>query len=391
MREISIVGAGMTKFAKMPERDVIDLGREACIKAIKSSGVPRKDIQIAYCGTARTGQLLNRECGVGQTILLDIGISGIPVTSVGNFCASGSSALREAYLAIASGMYDVALAIGVEKLSVRKGKGLPLTSDGVTLLTALGFSPPAYFAEIATRHMYEFGTTEKQMALVTVKNRGHSRYNPNCQYQTSVTVEEVLASRPIVDPLRMLNCCPTTDGAGAILLCAKDLAWKYTDKPVDIIASSLHFGLYEKNKDMTTFNSDRASGKEAYEMAGLGPKDIDVAEVHDCFSIAEILHYEDLGFCPRGEGGPFVEQGKADIGGEVAINPSGGLLSRGHPLGGTGLAQTTEIFWQLRGEADKRQVPGARVGMTHTMGGFQDSIELADVASSCIHIYRQGW
>ena len=367
------------------------MGREACIKAFKSSNVPRKDIQIAYCGTARTGQLLNRECGVGQTILIDLGIGGIPVTSVGNFCASGSSALREAILAVGSGLYDVALAIGVEKLSVRRGKGRPLTSDGVTLLTSIGFSPPTYFAEIATRHMYEYGTTEEQMAAVTVKNRGNAQYNPNCQYQTTVTIEEVLSSRPIVDPMKMLNCCPTTDGAAAAIVCSKDVAKKYTDKPVDVIGTSLKFGASEKKKDITTFSGDIASVNEAYEMAGLGPKDIDVAEVHDCFSIAEILHYEDLGFCAKGEGGRFVEEGKASIGGEVAINTSGGLLSRGHPFGGTGLAQVCEIFWQLRGEAGKRQVPNARIGMTHTNGGFQDSIELADVASSCVHIYKQGW
>ena len=160
---------------------------------------------------------------------------------------------------------------------------------------------------------------------------------------------------------------------------------------MDIIGSSLQFAASEKMKDITTFSADKVSSKEAYEMAGMGPEDIDVAEVHDCFSIAEIIHYEDLGFCPRGEGGPFVEQGKANIDGQVAINPSGGLLSRGHPLGGTGIAQTAEIFWQLRQEAGKRQVPEARIGMTHTNGGFQDSMELADAASSCIHIYSRGW
>ncbi|MDY6855905.1 MAG: thiolase family protein [Thermodesulfobacteriota bacterium] len=390
MRTVCIVGVGMTQFGRFKESNVIELGRTAALNAILDAGIDKKDIQVAYAGHARTGQLYNRECGVGQSILWDLGISGIPISSVGNFCSSGSTALRDTWLAIGTGMYDVAIAIGVEKLTGRAGKGRPLTSDGVELLTAMGFSPPVYFANVATRHMEEFGTTKEQLAMVAVKNRKNAGSNPRCQYRDPITIEEVLNSPSIVEPFTLLNCCPTTDGAAAAILCSKEVAKRYTSKPIEIGASALASGPYKKSKDITTFEADRCSAKEAYEISGIGPEDIDFAEVHDCFTIAEIVHYEDFGFCKKGEGGRFIEEGLSGINGKIPVSVSGGLLSRGHPIGATGLAQIAEAVWQLRGVAEN-QVKGAKVAFTHCAGGFQDTVELGDVQSSAVTILKRGW
>ncbi len=390
MRTVCIIGVGMTMFGRFPQSNVIELGRTACLNAVRDAGVATKDIQVAYAGHARTGQLHNRECGVGQSILWELGISGIPVSSVGNFCSSGSTALREAWLAVGSGMYDMAFAIGVEKLTGREGKGRPLTSDGVELLTVMGFSPPVYFGNVLTRHMKEYGTTMEQLAMVAVKNRRNAGPNPRCQYKDPITVEEVIHSPVIVDPLTLLNCCPTTDGAAAAILCSKEVAGRYTNKPVEIAASALCSGPYEKCKDITSFGADRLAALNAYEYAGIGPEDIDLAEVHDCFTIAEIVHYEDFGFCKKGEGGRFVEEGMSGMEGKIPVSPSGGLMSRGHPIGATGLAQICESVWQLRGVAEN-QVRGAKVAFTHCAGGFQDTIELGDIQSSAVTILKRGW
>jgi len=391
MREVSVIGVGMTRFTKSPNKGVIELGVKACSDAIANAKIPPKEIQVAYCGHARTGQLLRRECGVGQSILWELGITGIPVASVGNFCSSGSTAFREAWIAVGSGLYDVALAIGVEQLTARAEKGKPLTSDSVIYLTAMGFTPPAIFAEIAIRHMYEYGTTREQIATVAVKNRRFGSMNSRAQYQGDVSLDEVLNSTMIVDPLTLFSCCPTSDGAAAAVLCASEMAKKYQRKPVRVLASTLKSGVYTKDKDITTFDPDVRSSREAYEMAGVGPEDIDVAEVHDCFTIAEIIHYEDLGFCEKGEGGRFIYEGQSDLDGKVVVNPSGGLLSKGHPLGATGLGQIAEIVWQLQGACGKRQTKNPQLGLTHCAGGFQDSIELADGASSTVTILQKDW
>jgi acetyl-CoA acetyltransferase len=389
MREVYIIGVGMTPFGKFPHKNILELGQEACWEAIKDANIPLQPIQAAYCGHARTGRLLDRECGVGQSILWELGISGIPISSVGNFCASGSTAFRDAWLAVASGLYDLVLAIGVEQLTARAAKGKPLTSDGVELLTAMGFSPPTYFAQMAMRHMHDFGTTREQFALVSVKNRKNACYNPRAQYRKEVTLDEVLNSPLIVEPLNMLSCCPTGDGGAAAILASKELAKKYSSQPIMVAASVLRSGEYKKGREITSLDATVKAAREAYERAGVGPEDIDVAEVHDCFTPAEIVHYEDLGFCAKGEGGRFIEEGQSKIGGKIAVNTSGGLLSKGHPLGATGIAQIAEIVWQLRHQAGERQVTGARIGLTHCAGGFQESLELAEVSSVTVNILKK--
>ncbi|MQA24960.1 MAG: thiolase family protein [Micromonosporaceae bacterium] len=380
--KVFVVGVGMTAFGRSPDRSLRSLGREATLNALRDAGVGPRDVGVLVCGTARSGMLQGRESGVGQLVGWELGINQIPVYNVKNYCASGSTSFDVARLAVASGEHDVALAIGLEKLTARAGKGATLTSDGMEIEGDLGFSPPAYFGMLARRHMEQYGTTREQMAMVTVKNRRFSAHNPYTQYKDQVTVDEVLAAKPIAEPLTLLDCCPTTDGAAAAVLVSERVLdrLRVRARAVKVEASVLRTGIYEQLKDMTTFELDVRSSRLAYENAGIGPEDVDVAEVHDAFTIAEITHYEDLGLCAKGEGGQFVESGASDLGGKVAVSTSGGLLTRGHPLGATGLAQVHEIVMQLRGEAGERQVDGAKVGLTHVAGGFMEN----DIATSAV-------
>lgn len=371
MRQVHIAGVGMTAFGKFPSRRFEDLGLEAVQGAIADAGIEPGLIQAGYAGHARTGRVLGWESGVGQAVLWEAGITGIPVVGVANFCSSGGSAFREAWVAVASGLVECAIAIGIEQLSARTDKGQPFTSDGIEIEGKLGFTPPAFFAMVAQRHMAAYGTTLEQMADVTVKNRRHAAANPRAQYRAPITREQVLASPTVAHPLTMMQCCPTGDGAAAAILVSADLARRLpaAAKAVRVGAVQLVSGHYEPQRDITSFEATVRAARQAYEQAGIGPQDVDVAEVHDCFSIAEIVHYEDLGFCERGAGGRFVAQ--AGLDGKVAVNTSGGLLSKGHPLGATGIAQLAELVWQLRGEAGERQVRDAKVGLAHVVGGFQ--------------------
>ncbi len=370
MRTVYVAGVGMTPFGKFPSRRFEDLGLEAVRGAITDAGISPRLIQAGYAGHARTGRVLGWESGVGQAVLWEAGITGIPVVGVANFCSSGGSAFREAWVAVGSGLVDCAIAVGIEQLSARSDKGQPFISDGIEIDGKLGFTPPAFFAMVAQRHIALHGTTLEQMADVTVKNRRHAAANPRAQYRTPVSREEVLASPTVADPLTVMQCCPTGDGAAAAILVSEEFAKRVAaGKAIRVRAVELVSGHYDPTREITSFEATVRAARQAYESAGIGPDDVDVAEVHDCFSIAEILHYEDLGFCERGAGGRFVEQ--AGIGGRVAVNTSGGLLSKGHPLGATGVAQLAELVWQLRGEAGERQVPDARVGLAHVVGGFQ--------------------
>ncbi len=389
MRKVYVIGIGMTRFGKFPEKNVLDLGQEACFKAIQDANIDPKAIQVAYAGHARTGQLQQRESGVGQSVLWNLGISGIPISGVANFCSSGSTAFREAWIAVASGMYDVALAMGVEQLSVRPGRGQPLGSDGIELLTSMGFAPATFFANLAVRHMYEYGTTKEQMAMVAVKNRKNACFNPKAQYREKVSLEDVLGSPMIVYPLTLYSCCPTGDGGAAAILCSGKIAKRAGRKPIEVAACALSSGAYRRQKDDTTLFVTQQAAKQAYEFSGISPNDIDVAEVHDCFTISELVHYEDLGFCKKGESGRMIDTGETEIGGKIPVNPSGGLLCKGHPLGATGIAQVAEIVSQLRGEAGQRQVASPKVGLTHCAGGFQESLELAEVSSCTVLLFKR--
>lgn len=368
MRKVVVIGVGMTKFGKFPEMTVEQLGREAAWEAMKDAGVSPKDIQVAYLGNLTEGRETGHNSCVAQEILLGVGIRGIPVTRVENACSSGSTAFREAWMAVGSGLYDLAMAIGVEKLT---GRGpAPLGRIGDTIEGIAGFAPPGMWAMRAQRHMAQFGTTLEQMAMVAVKNRKHGRLNPRAQYPKEVTVEEVRNSPMICYPLTLFDSCPTTDGGAAAILCTEEVAKRYTTQPIYVAAAALKSGTYESLRDIAINDIEKRAAREAYEFSNMGPEDLDLAEVHDCFTIAEIVRIENLGLCPEGEGGRLVKEGVTQLGGRLPVNPSGGLLCKGHPIGATGVAQTCELVWQLRGEAGSRQVEGAKAGLAHCSGGF---------------------
>lgn len=376
MRDVYAVAAGMTAFGPQPEIGVHDLAMDAVWQALTSAGIPPEAVEMAYAGHAYQGPCL------GQKTLMKAGLTGIPILNVENACASGASAINGIVNAIRAGEIEVGLAIGAEKLTKPGGGFLPIVADDLD--SAMGRVMPAAFAMQAKLHMERYGTTPEQMAMVSVKNRQNALRNPRCHMKKPVTVEEVLASPMIADPLTRLSCCPNSDGAAAVVLASEEAAKKITDRPVRMAASVIVSGLRTPHGivDDKSEMSVRAA-KTAYERAGVGPQDIDVCEMHDPFNIAEIIHYEDLGFCQPGEGGAFVEAGKSALDGEVAVSPSGGLLAKGHPLGATGVAQIAEIFWQLRGEAGDYQVEGARAGLAHTVGGGVTKLE----AGACgVHI-----
>jgi benzoylsuccinyl-CoA thiolase BbsB subunit len=379
VRDVAVIGVGMTKFGRFPETSFEDLGREAMMNAINDADIKPKEIEFGYCGNVYGGMCM------GQRVLKEIGIAGIEIINVDNACASGSTALRGVWYAIATGLYDIGIAVGIEKLT-----HLPpatLVPPGEDLQGEMGMVFPAYFAMIMRKYMETFGTTLEQVAKISVKNHHNGCLNPYSQFQKEVTGEEVLSSRMICDPITLLQCCPTSDGAAAAILCSSSLARRYTSHMITIAASVLRTGNFLYTQEDFTFSDLTANvAKKAYEMAHVGPEDIDLCELHDAFAINELLHYEELGFCSRGEGGILIEKGETEIGGKIPVNTSGGLLSKGHPLGATGVAQIAEIVWQLRGKAGKRQVKNPKVGLAHLVGGAVTDIENG---ACTIHIIKK--
>jgi benzoylsuccinyl-CoA thiolase BbsB subunit len=380
MREVAVIGVGSTVFGKLPERFVKDMGSDAVWAAIEDANIDPKELQFAYASTSFGANV------IGERLLTVAGITGLEVVNVENACAGGATALRGVWHAIASGLYDVGLAVGVESMTTTIA-GKLITPEPDDLSGDLGNSAPAHFALSMRRHMENYGTTLEQFAKVSVKNHYNGCLNPYSQYQKELSIEEILNSRMIVDPITLLQCCPNTDGASAAILVPLDMVKKYTSKkPVTVVASVLNMGdLEHRWKDLAISDMTTKAARKAYEMAGCGPEDIDICELHDAFCYCEIAHYEELGFCPVGEGGRLIDEGATEINGRIAVNPSGGLLSRGHPVAATGIMQVAEIVWQLRGEAGKRQVPGAKVGLAHTLGGEVASLESGAVA---IHILK---
>lgn len=357
-----VLGTGMVPFGKHTDKTVEEMGRDACWQAIQDAGIDPRRIEAAYCGHVFQGM------NAGQRVLVDLGITGFPVYNLENACASGSSAVLAAAAAIAAGQADLVLAFGVEKLTDRFQGAL--TPDPGDLEGYQGMTMPASYALRAHRYMEEFGLTREQLAQVSVKNRRNAAHNPNSQFHQPVTVDEVLGSRLIADPLRKLDCCPVSDGAAAVVLGSAALARQVGARAIRIAGGALTSGKFEDRPLPMTFEDiTHRAAQRAYAQAGCGPGEIDVVEVHDCFTIAEILRVEGLGLFPRGEAGARIAAGEADIGGRLPINPSGGLIGKGHPLGATGVAQLVEITTQLRQEAGVRQVEGAKVGLAHCRGG----------------------
>jgi len=369
MRDVYVVGVGMTPLGRHLDKRLRDLGKVACFSALKDAGLEPKDIQAGFCGNA-LAPAIQGETGVGQNVFWEVGINKIPILNIENACCSGSSAFREAWLTVASGLYDVAIAVGVEKTYTEKGGMLDIGKPDLDLM--LGLVLPAYFAFVANRYIQEFGISKEDLALVAVKNRFHGSLNPYSQFRQPVTVEEVIQSPMISDPITRLSCCPLSDGAAAAILVSKEKAEKLGKKTVKVAASILQSGSYDNPMNLSNWDLNIRASEEAYNRAGIGPEDIDLAEVHDCFTISELVHYESLGFAKKGEGVRLLKDKSTYIGGKVPFNVSGGLLAKGHPVGCTGIAQIVEAVWQLRGEANKRQVENARVAMTHTMGGVKE-------------------
>ncbi|UCF93556.1 MAG: thiolase family protein [Desulfobacterales bacterium] len=379
MPDVAVIGIGMLPFGRHPERTVVDMGTEATLLALQDAGLPPARVGAGFFANALAGRLFG-DMTIGQNVFGEAGINRIPVINVENACTSGSTAFYLAYNAVAAGQVEVALAAGAEKMCV-PGFGL-INSGENELETKLGLVTPASFALRAMRHMAEFGTTPAQLAAVSVKNRRHARHNPMAQFREPVTVEDVLTAPMIADPLTRLMCCPIADGAAAAILCSTASA-RRMQRAVQVKAAVLCSGSYENPQDLVRWETDYRVCRLAYEKAGVDPADLDLVECHDAFSIAEILHYEALGLCLPGEGGRLAAEGETALGGRIPVNTSGGLLSRGHPVAATGLAQVCEVITQLRGEAGQRQVAKAKIGLAHCAGGDKDG----DTKSSTVLIF----
>jgi benzoylsuccinyl-CoA thiolase BbsB subunit len=377
MREVVVIGVGQTKFGKFPEKTPVELGREAALVALKDANISPQQIQVAYI--SRMLQSGPIPTGVtGQSILKEVGIKSIEIVNVQNDCAGGSTAFRGVWKEIANGLYDIGIAIGVESITtfpmVNSGKLLSPPKDDFE--GQLGLTTPGFFALIAQRRMELYGDTSEDYAQVSVKNHHNGCLNPFAQYQKELTLEEILNSRMICNPITLLQCCPNTDGAAAAILCSKDVARRYTTNPIKVIGSALLSGDYRYlQQDITISPLGTKTAKMAYDMAGVGPEDLDVIELHDAFAPEEISRYEDLGLCKVGEGALLLRSGATEIGGKIPVNPSGGLLSLGHPLSASGIRNIVEIVWHLRGQAGDRQTQNAKVGLAQMMGGSVAGLE----------------
>lgn len=371
MREVSIIGVGMTRFGKFLERSMQDLGREAMWNAIEDANVNMKDIGVVYVGNALAPQLTELKGTIGQHVLTEAGIFGVPVINVENACSSGSTALRGAFLEVASGTCEVALALGVEKLFCGDTARSAAAMAQGTTLAKFGFMFVALYSMQLRKWVDQYGVTKEQFAKVVVKNSYNGSLNPYAQFRKPMTLEEVLNSRVVAEPLTQYMCSTMGDGAAAAIVCAKEIARKYTSKPlVDIAACELVSGTFTFADEPHEPITSRAA-KRAYEKAGIGPGDVNIAEVHDGMAPAELLLYEELGFCRPGEAGRMIDEGQTALTGRIPVNPSGGLAAKGHPVAATGLAQIAEIVWQLRGEAGQRQVSNTpKVGLTENAGGW---------------------
>ena len=367
MADVYIVSVDMIKFGRFPDKTVPQIGAQAALMALDDCGLTIHDMQALYSGN------LGQAAGmVGQRILQEIGQTGIPVVNVANACATGATAFREAWTSIKAGLYDCVLSVGVEQM----GKGLLGGAGGATGISKEGLlgssTMPAVFAEAGMEHTRKYGTTFEQFAKVSVKNHHHSTLNPKAMYQIETPLETVMNAEMISYPNTKLMCSVNVDGSAAAVLCSESKVRELglMDRAVKIRASVMASDPWqERDLVMPDVNScTRRAVADAYEMAGLGPDDIDLVELHDCFATAEILHYENLGLCGEGEAGRMIDEGEVALGGRIPVNVSGRLLSKGHPLGATGIANIYEVSTHLRGEAGGRQVEGARIGMTHVIG-----------------------
>jgi acetyl-CoA C-acetyltransferase len=383
---VSIISAGLSKFGKLEGLYAREIFAEAAKEAFDRCPKlnPKKDIQTLFVG--HMGESYEHQGHTGATVADWAGLLHIPATRTETACASSAAALRAGIFAVLSGLYNVVMVGGVEKMTHR-------TTPEVTEFLAMasdfpfeqwhGITFPGLYALMATAHMHKYRTTEEQLAMVAVKNHHNGFLNPKAHMQREITLEKALSSRVIAWPLKLYDCSLITDGASCLIITKPEIAKKYTDMPIHIIGSgqaSDSIGIYER-ESFTSLIAAKIAAKQAYEMAGANPEDIDIAEAHDCFTIAEIIAYEDLGFCKPGEGGHLIEGGETRLDGRLPVNTSGGLKSKGHPVGATGTAQPYEIYLQLTEQAEKRQVKDAKIGLAHNVGGSG--------ATAAVHIFRR--
>ncbi|UCE84588.1 MAG: thiolase family protein [Deltaproteobacteria bacterium] len=408
MERAVVAGVGMTRFGKHLDTGLKALGREAVLAALADAGIDKSALQAAFVGNAMAGLITGQECIRGQVVLRSAGIGAIPVVNVENACASASTALHQACAMVAAGVYDTVLALGVEKLYHPDKKrsfaaiGSAVDTEEIAkIMEALEQSAATqgatqaksgagqkrsmfmdFYAAAARRHMERYGTTARQFAAVAAKNAYHGSLNPHAQFQQALTVDEVLAAPMIAEPLTRPMCSPIGDGAAAAVIVSPSKARELgVPQPVTVDACILRSGWDHELDDEGTVE---LCVREAYEKAGIGPEDLDVIEAHDASAPAELMYYEEFGLCKPGEGGALIDSGATKIGGRIPVNPSGGLLRKGHPVGATGLAQITELVQQLRGQCGRRQVEGARVGMAQNGGGNIGT----DAAAMCVTIVR---
>ncbi|MBB3177977.1 thiolase family protein [Variovorax sp. Sphag1AA] len=379
MSQAFIVGAAMIPMGRHKTSSYTGLALPAVLNALAAAGLSTHELDAVVCGHAFGGML------TGQRIVKEAGIGSIPVVNVDNACSGGATALHMAFKDIQEGRHEAVLVIGVDKLTQFGGGTLPLVAEDPEVQR--GMVMPALYAMRARRYLHERDASLEDLAAVAVKARRHGARNPYAQYRQEVSAEEVLQSRPIADPLTLLQCCPTGDGAAAVVVVSDALRRRLGKPAVRISASVLHSGQVTAGfRNMLRPEITYDSARDAYEAAGIAPSDVDVVELHDAFSIAELVYYEALGLCEPGGSAAFLRAGRSTYGGDVVVNPSGGLLSKGHPVGASGVAQAVEIYWQLTGQAGARQVDGARIGLSHVTGG---GIAGLDHGACTVHLYEK--
>jgi acetyl-CoA C-acetyltransferase len=384
MREVAVVGVGMNRWGELWDKSLRTIWTEAALDAVADAGV--KQVDALYVGCMSGGLFAGQE-HLGAMMADQLGMGPIPGTRVESACASGGLAFRQAWMAVASGAHDVVLASGVEKMTdVDGGEATYALSTAADQEYECyhGITFPGLYAMMARAHMARYGTTDRQLASVAVKNHRNGKQNPLAQYRDEVTIDQVLGATMVADPLTVLHCSPITDGAAAVILVPLDQAKKYSSKPPIRVAASAHatdtLALHDR-ADIAWLASTAKAAELAYRQAGIGPSDLSFAEVHDCFTIAEVMVTEALGIADRGKGGALAESGYTALGGRLPVNTSGGLKSKGHPVGATGIAQIREAVMQLRGECGPRQVKDAKWGLTQNMGGTG--------ASTVVHVFRR--
>ena len=382
MEKVCVLGAGSTKYGKL-EDSITDITLQASVDAIESAGIESKDIKAGYI--SNVFGVADKQVHLGPVVMSNLGISDRPSLSIESACGSGSVSFREAYANVAAGFYDVALVTGVEKVT---HTGTEWTTTYFSYCSDFfyegqsGVSFPGLFASMARAYMNEFKATEEDFAQVAVKNHDNGLLNPKAHLRKKITVDDVMSSAVVASPLKLYDCCPFSDGASAVILCNEKFAKDHGANYIEVMGSGRggSSAALQGREHLTTIPSTKIAAEAAFKMAGITPKDVDFAEVHDCFTIAEIVDIEDLGFFEKGKGVEAVREGQTKLNSQISINSSGGLKSKGHPIGATGVGQIVEVFDQLTGKAGERTVKNAKIGLTQNFG--------ATGASCAVHIFQ---